>query len=41
MLSWLVQSSDVLGLHPQNWMLLIAGLFALYIGWLAFVRRAV
>ena len=41
MLSWLVQSSDVLGLHPQNWMLLIAALFALYIAWLAFARRAV
>jgi hypothetical protein len=41
MLSWLVENSDFLGLHPQNWMLLTAALFALYILWLAFSRRAV
>ena len=41
MLPWLVATSDVLGLHAQNWMLLTAGLFALYIAWLAFARRAV
>ncbi len=41
MLSWLVATSDILGLHAQNWMLLTAALFALYIAWLAFAQRAV
>ena len=40
MLSWLVATSDVLGLHPQNWMLLTAALFALYQIYLAFAQRA-
>ena len=40
MLSWLVRSCDVFGLHGQNWMLLIAALFALYLVWLAFAHRA-
>ena len=41
MLHWLVEHSDFLGLHAQNWMLLFAALFALYLAWLAFSRRAV
>jgi len=41
MLSWLVETSDILGLHAQNWMLLAAALFALYVAWLALARRAV
>jgi hypothetical protein len=40
MLNWLVATSDFLGLRAQNWMLLFAVLFALYVV-LAFARRAV
>jgi hypothetical protein len=40
MLDWLVKNSDFLGVHAQNWMLLFAGLFALYVAWLAIGRHA-
>jgi len=41
MLSWLVDPCDVFGVHAQNWMLLTAALFALYLVWLALAHRAV
>jgi hypothetical protein len=41
MLNWLVGNCSIFGLRAQNWMLLIAAMFALYIAWLAFARRPV
>jgi hypothetical protein len=39
MLHWLVGSCRVLGLDGQNWMLLIAGVLAVYFAALALTRR--
>lgn len=41
MLHWLVGDCTFLGLHAQNWMLLIGGGLLLYVAWLAFGRHAV
>jgi len=39
MLQWLVDSSRVLGLDTQNWMLVIAGALVAYLTALALIRR--
>jgi hypothetical protein len=39
-LNWLVQSCDVLGYSGQNWMLVVAGFFLLYIAAIAIGRRS-
>jgi len=39
MLHWLVGNCDLLGLPGQNWMLVVAGVLALYIAALAIGRR--
>lgn len=39
MLRWLVGSYEVFGLDGQNWMLVIAGAFAVYLAALALIRR--
>lgn len=39
MLHWLVGSCRVLGLDGQNWMLVIAGAFVVYLAALAIVRH--
>ena len=39
MLHWLVGSCRVFGLDGQNWMLVIAGVFAAYLAGLVLLRR--